>query len=131
MAIFFYVVALEVKREILYPARCATRAPPRYPLPPHRTMIGAALTDAAINIGDGELRGWAISIATDIAFALGVLGLAGRRAPPELRAFLLTSRSSTTSASLPRSIAISSILRLQVRGSPRVRQFRRHRGAPS
>jgi NhaA family Na+:H+ antiporter len=53
-------------------------------------MVGAAVTYVAINVGGGELQGWAIPIATDIAFALGVLGLAGRRAPPELRAFLLT-----------------------------------------
>jgi NhaA family Na+:H+ antiporter len=54
-------------------------------------MVGAALTYLAVNlIGDGDLRGWAIPIATDIAFAVGVLGLAGRRAPRELRAFMLT-----------------------------------------
>ena len=53
-------------------------------------MIGAALTYAAINLGEGELQGWAIPIATDNAFAIGVLGPAGRRAPAELRAFMLT-----------------------------------------
>jgi NhaA family Na+:H+ antiporter len=53
-------------------------------------MLGAAATYVAVNLDGGELRGWAIPIATDIAFALGVLGLAGRRAPAELRTFLLT-----------------------------------------
>jgi NhaA family Na+:H+ antiporter len=54
------------------------------------TMVGAALTYVAVNLDGGELRGWAIPIATDIAFALSVLGMAGHRAPPALRAFMLT-----------------------------------------
>jgi NhaA family Na+:H+ antiporter len=90
MAVFFYVVALEVKREILFGSLRDPRSAAVPVAAALGTMIGAALTYVAIDIGDGELRGWAIPIATDIAFALGVLGLAGRRAPPELRAFLLT-----------------------------------------
>jgi Na+:H+ antiporter, NhaA family len=91
MAVFFYVVALEVKREILFGSLRDPRSATVPVAAALGTMIGAALTYLAINlIGDGEPRGWAIPIATDIAFALGVLGLAGRRAPPELRAFLLT-----------------------------------------
>ena len=53
-------------------------------------MVGAAAVYLAINVDGGEPRGWAIPIATDIAFALGVLGLVGTRAPRELRLFLLT-----------------------------------------
>jgi len=53
-------------------------------------MVGAAVTYVALNLGSDALRGWAIPIATDIAFAVGVLGLVGGRAPRELRAFLLT-----------------------------------------
>ena len=90
MAIFFYVVALEVKREVLFGSlrdRGAAAVPVAAAL---GTMVGAAATYVAVNLDGGELQGWAIPIATDIAFALGVLGLAGRRAPPELRAFLLT-----------------------------------------
>jgi NhaA family Na+:H+ antiporter len=90
MAIFFYVVALEVKREMLFGALRDPRAAAVPVAAALGTMVGAALAYLAINIDGGELRGWAIPIATDIAFALGVLGLAGRRAPPELRTFLLT-----------------------------------------
>jgi Na+:H+ antiporter, NhaA family len=90
MAVFFYVVALEVKREILFGSLRDPRSAAVPVAAAFGTMIGAALTYVAINLGGGELRGWAIPIATDIAFALGVLGLAGRRAPAELRAFLLT-----------------------------------------
>ena len=90
MAIFFFVVALEVKREFLFGSlreRGAATVPVAAAL---GTMVGAALTYVAVNWGGGDLEGWAIPIATDIAFALAVLGVAGHRATPEVRAFLLT-----------------------------------------
>jgi NhaA family Na+:H+ antiporter len=91
MAIFFYVIALEVKRELLFGSLRDRRAAAVPAAAALGTMVGAALTYVAVNmIGNGDLRGWAIPIATDIAFAVGVLGLAGRRVPKELRAFMLT-----------------------------------------
>lgn len=91
MAIFFYVIALEVKRELLFGSLRDRRSAAVPAAAAVGTMVGAALTYLAVNvIRDGDLRGWAIPIATDIAFAVGVLGLAGRRAPRELRAFMLT-----------------------------------------
>jgi NhaA family Na+:H+ antiporter len=90
MAVFFYVVALEVKRELLHGS---LRDPSSASVPVAAalgTMVGGAAVYLAVNLDGGELRGWAVPIATDIAFALGVLGLAGTRAPRELRAFLLT-----------------------------------------
>ena len=90
MAVFFYVVALEVKRELLHGS---LRDPSTAAVPVAAalgTMVGGAVVYLAVNFDGGELRGWAVPIATDIAFALGVLGLAGRRAPRELRVFLLT-----------------------------------------
>ena len=90
MAVFFYVVALEVKREFLF-GSLRDRATAAIPVAAALgTMVGAALTYLAINVGGGATEGWAIPIATDIAFALSVLGVAGRRAPAELRAFMLT-----------------------------------------
>jgi len=91
MAVFFYVVALEVKREMVFGSLRDRRSAAVPTAAALGTMVGAALTYAAVNlIGEGDLRGWAIPIATDIAFAVGVLGLLGRRAPSELRAFMLT-----------------------------------------
>jgi NhaA family Na+:H+ antiporter len=90
MAIFFYVIALEVKREVLFGS---LREPATAAVPVAAaagTMVGGAAVYVAVNIDGGALQGWAVPIATDIAFALSVLGIAGRRAPPELRAFLLT-----------------------------------------
>ena len=91
MAVFFYVVALEVKREFIFGA-LSDRSYAALPVAAaFGTMIGAALTYWAVNlIGDGNMDGWAIPIATDIAFALAALGLVGQRAPAELRTFLLT-----------------------------------------
>jgi NhaA family Na+:H+ antiporter len=90
MAVFFFVVALEVKREALFGS---LREPVSAAVPIAAalgTMVGGAVAYLAINIGGGNLDGWAVPIATDIAFALSVLGVAGRRAPPALRAFMLT-----------------------------------------
>jgi NhaA family Na+:H+ antiporter len=90
MAVFFFVVALEVKREALFGS---LRQPSSAAVPIAAalgTMVGGAVAYIAINIGGGNLDGWAVPIATDIAFALSVLGVAGRRAPPALRAFMLT-----------------------------------------
>src|SRR5687768_7987735 len=90
MAVFFYVVALEVKRELLFGSlrdRASAAVPVAAAL---GTMVGGGVVYLLVNFDGGELRGWAVPIATDIAFALGALGLVGRRAPSELRAFLLT-----------------------------------------
>ena len=91
MAVFFFVVALEVKREFIFGA-LRDRSYAALPVAAaFGTMVGAALTYTAVNlIGEGDLNGWAIPIATDIAFALAALGIVGQRAPAELRTFLLT-----------------------------------------
>jgi NhaA family Na+:H+ antiporter len=90
MALFFYVVALEVKREFLHGSLRDRRSAAVPIAAAFGTMAGAAATYVAINLDGGNLRGWAIPIATDIAFALSVLGVVGRRAPRALRAFMLT-----------------------------------------
>jgi NhaA family Na+:H+ antiporter len=91
MAVFFFVVALEVKREGLFGSlrdRKTAAVPVAAAL---GTMVGAAVVYLVFNLGaGGEPGGWAIPIATDIAFALSALGVVGRRAPRELRAFMLT-----------------------------------------
>lgn len=91
MAVFFYVVAIEVKRELIFGSLREGRSAAVPVAAAFGSMVGAGLTYVAFNIGEGgDMSGWAIPIATDIAFAIGVLGLAGRRAPRELRTFLLT-----------------------------------------
>jgi NhaA family Na+:H+ antiporter len=91
MAIFFFVVGLEVKRELIA-GNLADPAQRRLPV-----MAAAAgmAAPAAVYLllagGEPNLdRGWAIPAATDIAFAMGVIGLLGSRVPPSLRVFLLT-----------------------------------------
>jgi len=91
MAVFFFVVGLEVKREILV-GNLSTAATRRLPI--MAAAAGMAVPAAVFLLiagGEPELaRGWAIPAATDIAFAVGVIGLLGRRVPPPLRVFLLT-----------------------------------------
>ena len=89
MAVFFLFVGLEIKREML-DGQLATW--PRRVLP-GVAALGGMLVPAAIylafNFQDpGRLRGWAIPAATDIAFALGVISLLGKRVPTSLKVFL-------------------------------------------
>jgi NhaA family Na+:H+ antiporter len=91
MAVFFFVVGLEVKREIIA-GNLSDRQARR--LPVLAAVAGMAIPAAvylAVAGSDPALvRGWAIPAATDIAFAMGVIGLLGSRVPPALRLFLLT-----------------------------------------
>jgi NhaA family Na+:H+ antiporter len=89
MAIFFFMVGLEIKREILE-GELSTRAKALFPV---ATAIGGVAVPALIylwfNAGTEAERGWAIPSATDIAFSLGILSLFGSRVPYGLKIFLM------------------------------------------
>ena len=89
MALFFFLVGLEIKRELLE-GELATLSQAILPAGAALGgMIVPALTYSAINWNDAiALRGWAIPAATDIAFALGILVLLGKRVPVSLKVFL-------------------------------------------
>jgi NhaA family Na+:H+ antiporter len=90
MAVFFMVVGLEVKREVLEGALSSLSRAALPAIAAVGGMVGPVLLYVACVWGNvGALRGWAIPAATDIAFALGVLALLGSRAPPSLKIFLL------------------------------------------
>jgi len=90
MAVFFFLVGLEIKRELLA-GELSTFGQAVLPaVAAAGGMVVPALIYVAINIGDPiALRGWAIPSATDIAFAVGVLALLGPRIPASLKVFLL------------------------------------------
>tara|TARA_B110000211_G_scaffold225688_1_gene278272 strand:- start:3504 stop:4682 length:1179 start_codon:yes stop_codon:yes gene_type:complete len=89
MTIFFFLVSLEIKREIVQ----GELSNPKQALLPIIGAVGGMVVPAiiyiVINIGSPEtLKGWAIPSATDIAFSLGVLSLLGKRVPISLKIFL-------------------------------------------
>ncbi len=89
MAIFFFLVSLEIKREFIQ----GELSNPKQALLPILAAVGGMLVPAliyvAINFSNAEtIRGWAIPSATDIAFSLGVLSLLGKRVPLSLKVFL-------------------------------------------
>lgn len=88
MTIFFLVVGLEIKREVVDGHLSNRRAA----LLPMLAALGGMVMPAALYLaiaGSSSPRGWAIPMATDIALAVGVLAVAGSRVPSSLRAFLL------------------------------------------
>ncbi|HIF9231638.1 TPA: Na+/H+ antiporter NhaA [Photobacterium damselae] len=90
MAIFFLLIGLEVKRELIEGA-LNTKEKAIFPaIAALGGMIAPALVYVAFNFADPvALKGWAIPAATDIAFALGVMALLGNRVPVSLKVFLL------------------------------------------
>lgn len=90
MAVFFLMIGLEVKRELLQGA-LASRAQAAFPaIAALGGMLAPALIYMLVNKNQPDnYAGWAIPTATDIAFAVGVLALLGKRVPASLKAFLL------------------------------------------
>lgn len=91
LAIFFFVAGLELKRELVV----GELADPKSAALPIIAAVGGVLTPAliALAVGHGTPgmdRGWAIPVATDIAFALAVLAMTGSRIPASARVFLLS-----------------------------------------
>jgi NhaA family Na+:H+ antiporter len=91
LAVFFFVAGLEVKRELVVGELRERRRAALPILAALAGMVVPALVFLAVAWGTpGAGRGWAVPVATDIAFALGVLSLAGSRYPPPLRVLLLS-----------------------------------------
>jgi Na+:H+ antiporter, NhaA family len=90
LAIFFFIAGLELKRELV----AGEMRRPSAALVPVAAALGGMILPAviylAVNLGHPTARGWAIPVATDLAFALTVLAVTGRHLPAALRAFLLT-----------------------------------------
>jgi len=90
MAIFFFLIGLEVKREVMEGHLSSMKQVVLPGVAAVGGMVVPALIFVAFNQGDDfAMRGWAIPTATDIAFALGILSLLGKRVPISLKIFLM------------------------------------------
>ncbi len=88
MSVFFLLVGLEIKRELLVGELASWRTAMLPLLAALGGMVAPALIYAGINLGGAGAGGWGVPTATDIAFALGVLALVARNAPQGLTVFL-------------------------------------------
>lgn len=88
MAAFFFLVGLEIKREVLVGELSSVRKAAVPVLAALGGMVVPAGIYVAFNAGHETVHGWGVPMATDIAFALGVMALLGRRVPAALRVFL-------------------------------------------
>lgn len=88
MAIFFFTVGLEIKREVMV----GDLSTPKMAMLPVVAALGGMIFPgiiyACFNFGEGAMAGWAIPMATDIAFAIGAIAVFGKRLPAGLRVFL-------------------------------------------
>jgi NhaA family Na+:H+ antiporter len=90
MAVFFFLIGLEVKREVIEGHLSSVSQVALPSIAAVGGMVVPALVFIAFNQGESfAMKGWAIPTATDIAFALGVLSLLGKRVPASLKIFLL------------------------------------------
>ncbi len=90
MAVFFFVVGLEIKQELVAGQLRRWRTAALPAIAALGGMVVPAVIYAGINLGGEGSRGWGIPMATDIAFALGLLALLGRGLPGSLKVFLLS-----------------------------------------
>ena len=90
MALFFFVVGLEIKRELVAGELRSVRTAALPAVAALGGMVLPALLFLVINLGGEGQRGWGVPMATDIAFALGVLALFGSRVPAGLKLLLLS-----------------------------------------
>ncbi len=90
MVVFFFVVGLEIKRELVHGKLHDPKTAAMPAIAALGGMVVPALLYFAVNAGGDGSKGWGIPMATDIAFAVGVVTLLGRGVPASLKLFLLT-----------------------------------------
>ncbi len=88
MAVFFFVVGLEIKREILVGELASVKQAALPLFAALGGMVAPALVFVALTAGTEDVIGWGVPMATDIAFALGIAALLGKRVPTSLKVFL-------------------------------------------
>jgi NhaA family Na+:H+ antiporter len=89
MAVFFFLIGLEIKREILIGELSNLKKASLPMLAAVGGMLFPALIFVTLNSGNAGMKGWGIPMATDIAFSLGILTLLGKRVPVGLKVFLM------------------------------------------